>query len=283
MENPKGNRRQNKRKGPMINHRTIPINLDTILKEKVSNKLKGNVKQSTRLSVLLKMSVSREVQLKHSWNPEDCSTNVSVEEDQITARRAFARDSTDCIRGKIGFTEGLHLWEIIWPIEQRGTHACIGVATSEAILQCTGYQSLIGLDNQSWGLNPCNGMKFHNCFCTPYPEFLKDYESTQIKFHKIQVILNMDKGSLGFIADGQYLGEAFNNLKGRKLYPFISSVFGNSQITMKYQGYLNPNPLSLQELCRHTIRDRLIVNSSIEELKSLGLPKPIEKYLSYKE
>jgi hypothetical protein len=46
--------------------------------------------------------------------------------------------STDSIRGKVGYTEGLHIWEIHWPVRQRGTHAVVGVATREAPLHSPG-------------------------------------------------------------------------------------------------------------------------------------------------
>ena len=70
--------------------------------------------------------------------------------------------STDCIRGKQGYSEGLHLiglWycpdvqrsqnskknifaEFTWPSKQRGTHAVIGVATSQAPLHSPGNISI---------------------------------------------------------------------------------------------------------------------------------------------
>ncbi len=46
--------------------------------------------------------------------------------------------STDSIRGKMAYTEGLHIWEIHWPLRQRGTHAVVGVATKEAPLHSPG-------------------------------------------------------------------------------------------------------------------------------------------------
>lgn len=59
--------------------------------------------------------------------------------------------STDCIRGKVGFTKGMHCWEVCWSTRQRGTHAVVGVATAEAPLHIVGYQSLVGSTDNSWG------------------------------------------------------------------------------------------------------------------------------------
>ena len=44
----------------------------------------------------------------------------------------------------------------------------------------------------------------------------------------------MDEGTLSFMVDGQYLGVAFRGLKGKKLYPVVSAVWGHCEISMKY-------------------------------------------------
>lgn len=53
------------------------------------------------------------------------------------------------------------------------------------------------------------------------------------------VVLDMDEGTLSFVVDGQYLGVAFRGLKGRKLFPIVSAVWGHCEITMKYIGGLD--------------------------------------------
>lgn len=53
------------------------------------------------------------------------------------------------------------------------------------------------------------------------------------------VVLDMDEGTLAFVVDGQYLGVAFRGLKGRKLHPIVSAVWGHCEITMKYIGGLD--------------------------------------------
>ena len=96
--------------------------------------------------------VSREVAEEHSWNINDRSFNVVLKQDDpLTMRRHPVAQSTDCIRGKVGYNSGLHLWEVTWPIRQRGTHAVVGGATREAVLHCVGYQSLVGNTDHSWG------------------------------------------------------------------------------------------------------------------------------------
>lgn len=106
-----------------------------------------------RLDMLLDMPPAlRETQLKYSWNADDRSLNIFVkEDDKLTFHRHPVAQSTDCIRGKVGFTKGLHVWEVCWSTRQRGTHAVVGVATAEAPLHSVGYQSLVGSTDTSWG------------------------------------------------------------------------------------------------------------------------------------
>jgi SPRY domain-containing SOCS box protein 1/4 len=196
-----------------------------------------------RLDVLLDMpSVSREVQVKHSWNAEDRSLNVFVkEDDKLTFHRHPVAQSTDCIRGKAGFTKGLHVWEVNWSTRQRGTHAVVGVATIEAPLHSVGYHSLVGSTDQSWGWDLGRNKLYHdskNGAGITYPAILKPDETFLVP-DKFMVALDMDEGTLSFIVDGQYLGVAFRGLKGKKLYPIVSAVWGHCEISMKYIGGLD--------------------------------------------
>lgn len=60
-----------------------------------------------RLDMLLDMPPAlRETQLKYSWNQDDRSLNIFVkEDDKLTFHRHPVAQSTDCIRGKVGFTK----------------------------------------------------------------------------------------------------------------------------------------------------------------------------------
>ncbi|VEL16733.1 unnamed protein product [Protopolystoma xenopodis] len=65
--------------------------------------------------------------LAHSWNPADCSENISLRpEDPFTFYRQPAAQCSDGIRGKMGYSRGIHLWRILWNPIERGTHAVIG-------------------------------------------------------------------------------------------------------------------------------------------------------------
>ncbi|KAF3848096.1 hypothetical protein F7725_021124 [Dissostichus mawsoni] len=117
-----------------------------------------------RLDLLLDMPpASLETQLHHSWNPDDRSLNVFVkEDDKLTFHRHPVAQSTDCIRGKVGYTRGLHVWRIHWPCRQRGTHAVVGVASTEASLHSVGYTALVGADSESWGWDLGRNRLYHD-------------------------------------------------------------------------------------------------------------------------
>merc|ERR1712038_2177865 len=248
----------------------------------------GEVKMPARLEMLLDMPyVNRETQVKHAWSSEDRSLNIFVkEDDKLTFHRHPVAQSTDCIRAKVGYERGLHLFEITWSTRQRGTHAVVGVSSAEAPLHSVGYQSLVGNNEHSWGWDLGRNKVYHNSKVNPgitYPSNLK-HDETFVVPDKFLVMLDMDEGVLGFVVDGKYLGPAFRGLRGKKLYLMVSAVWGHCEITMKYLGGLDPEPLPLMDLCRRVIR-QTINKERIEQGKiaELNLPKTIKDYLEYKD
>ncbi|CAJ0952110.1 unnamed protein product [Ranitomeya imitator] len=190
----------------------------------------------TRLDMLLDMPMATmEFQHKHAWNNEDRSLNIFVkEDDRLTFHRHPVAQSTDCIRGKVGYTRGLHVWQIHWPTRQRGTHAVVGVATADAPLHSVGYTSLVGSNSESWGWDLGRNKLYYNCKNQPgvtYPAFLEPDEAFVLP-DSLLVVLDMDEGTLSFIVDGQYLGVAFRGLKGKKNFTLLSALYG---VTVKLQ------------------------------------------------
>lgn len=195
-----------------------------------------------RLDLILDMPPAElEVQKKHGWNANDRSLNIFVKEDDpMTFHRHPVAQSTDCIRGLVGYTRGLHVWEITWSTRQRGTHAVVGVATKDAPLHSNGYQSLVGSTEESWGWDLGRNKVYHNLknqAGITYPALNPD--ETFVVPDTFLVVLDMDEGTLSYVVDGQYLGVAFTGLKGKQLYPIVSAVWGHCEITMKYLGGLD--------------------------------------------
>ena len=48
--------------------------------------------------------------------------------------------------------------------------------------------------------------------------------------------LDLTDRTLAFDIDGRYLGIAFRHLPRVKLYPAISAVFGNTEVSLLYKG-----------------------------------------------
>eukprot|EP00095_Tigriopus_kingsejongensis_P000227 maker-scaffold55_size446313-snap-gene-2.12 protein:Tk00227 transcript:maker-scaffold55_size446313-snap-gene-2.12-mRNA-1 annotation:"f-box spry domain-containing protein 1" len=198
-----------------------------------------------------------------AWNPEDCSRNIYIKSNGFTLHRNPVAQSTDGARGKFGFVRGRHAWEIIWegPL---GTVAVIGIATQEAPNQCHGYVALLGSNDQSWGWNLVDNHLLHNgdsqgnypqlnnapkyqvgplVWCwAPTPRTTPSDSPTlnpSLVFQvgeRIRVILDCDDNTLAFERNYEFLGVAFRGLPDKRLYPSVSAVYGNTEVSMVYLG-----------------------------------------------
>jgi SPRY domain-containing SOCS box protein 1/4 len=269
-----------------------------------------------RLDILLdRPPVSREKQIEYGWNHDDRSMNIFVKHnDPCTFHRHPVAQSTDAVRCKKGFTNGIHVWEIEWNTRQRGTHAVVGVGTIKAPLHCPGYQALVGMNQESWGWDLGRNKLYHKGVnsvyaSTQYPSVIASsslpitttsvmtdptdamnnngisYPSKSdegfVVPDKFYVVLDLEEGTLAYIVDGQYLGVAFSDLKGKGiLYPMVSSVWGHCEITMHYINGLEPEPLQLMDSCRRVIRKQL-GRSNLHLTNKLTLPNSLRNYLVY--
>lgn len=214
------------------------------------------------------------IQLEHAWNSADRSLNFLIKsDDPLVIYRNPVPQSTDAVRGKIGFDKGLHVWGLSWCRYQRGTHAVVGVATKAASLHCVGYQSLIGSNTESWGWDLVRNTLYHDWPANPgvtYPQLNAGFT---VAPKDILVILDMDAGTLSFAANGHYLGVAFCGLGGQKLYPVVSAVWGLCEIKMTYIKGLDRQPWSLMDLTLRVIRQQLGRRQyEYNEIEKLPLP-----------
>jgi len=183
-----------------------------------------------------------EIQEAHSWSGEDTSPNIYIKtEDGLTFHRNPVYQTTDAIRGKggpdLGYTHGLHVWKITWPQESRGTHPVVGVATRECHLTEAGYKRLVGSTSNSWGWCLKSLKIYHDSrkyrSGVPYPRDIDEKLKVPNSFH---MILDMDRGTLAFQIDNDFLGVAFSGLRGEELYPIVSAVWGHCEVTLTYIG-----------------------------------------------
>lgn len=218
---------------------------------------------------------------------------------------------------------------------QRGTHAVVGVGTIKAPLHCPGYQALVGMNQESWGWDLGRNKLYHKGVnsvyaSTQYPSINSSSSNSSSPMttssvvtdpadamnnngisypsksdegfvvpDKFFVVLDLEEGTLAYIVDGQYLGVAFSDLKGKgTLYPMVSSVWGHCEITMRYINGLErmfcPNedefhwnifffvaqPLQLMDSCRRVIRKQ-IGRANLHLTNQLILPTSLRNYLVY--
>ena len=96
-----------------------------------------------------------------TWNDDDRSKNIYIKENRLTLHRKPISQSSDAIRGKVGFSRGVHYWIVIWHGPKFGSTAVVGLATKDAKLQDSGYYPLIGCDKESWGWDIAEGQLRH--------------------------------------------------------------------------------------------------------------------------
>lgn len=240
--------------------------------------------------------VPKEIQIENSWSDRDKSSNIYLHEDAITLHRRPVSQSTDSIRGRTGYKSGVHVWEIKWVQTQRGTHACIGVATKNAPLRKQGYCALVGSNTESWGWDLGRNLLIHNdqnivplCYTseqssngnTPYPMQPTSQDRIREAFvvpDKFIMALDMDAGRLGFMAHNEWLGWAFGDFQGKELFPAVSCVWGHCEVTLKYLNYSH-STLSLQELSRRSVRHYLFQPNNKRVIGRLAIPSTLKCYL----
>lgn len=48
------------------------------------------------------------------------------------------------------------------------------------------------------------------------------------------MLLDMDRGTLAFQVNNDFLGVAFSGLRGEELFPIVSAVWGHCEVTLTY-------------------------------------------------
>ena len=76
------------------------------------------------------------------------------------------------------------------------------------------------------------------------------YPPQENSFHapdRFLMVLDMDMGTLGFVAKGKYLGVSHTGLKGKTVFPIVSSVWGHCEVrgTMWETIIMNYSPVRL--------------------------------------
>ena len=146
-----------------------------------------------------------------------------------------------------GISSGLHVWNITWKVNERPNHALLGVVTKDAT-------NMHGCDKESWCWDLVHNTVLHGSVSQriiPYPRHLRHRTSMSMQYHNpkhllnraglflpsdsVKLVLDMDAGTLAFIADGKYLGTAAGGLKGLTLFPAFSTIYEGQECEVKIE------------------------------------------------
>lgn len=216
------------------------------------------VPTSSRLAVTLNSPPVSPGDSRSHWSTVHRSLHFLLSPCKQEATRSPAELSSDGVRAEIGVKSGLHVWEVVWRPEHRGTHAVVGISRQDCPLQSSGYNVLVGADSQSWGwelktnqlwhggqtlkLYPENGSK--RCHSEAAADSKSQSSSSSsakmaqtplLIPERVLLVLDADAGTLGFVLNGSFLGVAFKDLpRDVELFPTVSSVRGGACIRLRY-------------------------------------------------
>ena len=191
---------------------------------------------SARLAILLGSCPVPPGHPHSQWSPVHCSPYFHLSTCKEEVKRAPIEQSSDGARAAIGVSSGLHIWEVQWSPEQRGSHAVIGFSTKSCPLQTSGYSVLVGSDSESWGWDLKTNQLWHDGKTSGlYPQKRKHQHTSLNIPGQVLLVLDADAGMFGFAVHGSFLGVAFEDLpRGIDLFPAVSCVRGGATIRLRY-------------------------------------------------
>ncbi|XP_031708351.1 SPRY domain-containing SOCS box protein 4 [Anarrhichthys ocellatus] len=259
------------------------------------------VPTSSRLAVILNSLPVAPGDSRSHWSSVHRSPHFLLSTCKQEVTRSPVELSSDGVRADMGVKSGLHVWELLWSPNARGSHAVIGISRQSCPLQASGYNVLIGRDSQSWGWELKTNQLWHaGQSLRPYPgtrrrchsEAVEDFRtpsstSSHTKVaqtalpipERILLVLDADAGTLGFVVDGSFLDVAFKDLpRGVELFPAVSSVRGGASIRLRYLNGATRDPPALMALCGLSIR-HILGQQRHTEMDKLPLPPCLQHYL----
>ncbi|XP_010883048.1 SPRY domain-containing SOCS box protein 2 [Esox lucius] len=241
---------------------------------------------SSRLSLLLNSAPVALGDPRSRWSHAHCSPHFLLSSCGEELTRTPTQQSSDGARGEKGVRRGLHVWEVLWSPDHRGSHAVIGVSTEHCPLQTSGYTALVGVDSQSWGWELTTNQLWHSGQTLGrYPAERREQVGNKSVSHphpvpkRMLLVLDADARTLGYVVEDCFLGVAFKDLpRGVELFPAVSSVRGGSTIRLRYLNGAAREPAALMALCGLSIH--LSMGKEREnQTYRLPLPPLLQRYL----
>lgn len=185
------------------------------------------------------------------------------------------------VLGKTRFSENaIHSFAVEFYPPYFGEARAVGVGTKQALLHFKNrmdhyatlntYESLVGLDENSWGLN-YDGFVIHKKARKPY--FDKSLYNPDSPL-QVKVTYDTCSNTLSFHVNDKNLGVAFENID-RPVYPMICSSGRDTHAKLLWH---RSHIGTLQCICRSVIR----ANVRSGYLEKLPLPTHVIAFLNYK-
>ncbi|XP_055045502.2 SPRY domain-containing SOCS box protein 2 isoform X1 [Misgurnus anguillicaudatus] len=225
-----------------------------------SSFLSFSVAPPIRLAVLLDTPPVPPGHPRSRWSQTHLSPNLNTCSSGGCVSREHVEQSSDGVRAAVGVVTGLHVWEVLWGRQHRGSHALLGVSTQKCPLQTSGYTALIGGDTCSWGWQLSTNRLWHDG--KEVGQYPKGGAKEVLRVpDRILLVVDADAGTLGYVVDNCFLGIAFLDLpKGSELFPAVSCVWGGAKICLRYLCGMTHDPPTLQTLSRFSVRQHLKMN-----------------------
>ncbi|XP_035527791.1 SPRY domain-containing SOCS box protein 1 [Morone saxatilis] len=255
------------------------------------------VPTSSRLAVILNSSPVAPGDGRSHWSSVHRSPHFLLSACKQEVTRSPVERSSDGVRAEMGLKSGLHVWEVLWSPNHRGSHAVLGISRQNCPLQASGYNVLMGGDSQSWGWELKTNQLWHGgqslglypgkkrrCHSEAVEDFSPQSSTKMAQTplpvpERILMVLDADAGTLGFIVDGSFLGVAFKDLpRGVELFPAVSSVRGGASIRLRYLNGATRDPPALMALCGLSIR-QFLGHERQNQMDKLPLPSRLQHYL----
>ncbi|KAA8591599.1 SPRY domain-containing SOCS box protein 4 [Etheostoma spectabile] len=255
------------------------------------------VPTSSRLAVTLNSSPVAPGDSRSKWSSVHCSPHFLLSACKEEVTRSPVEMSSDGVRAELGVKSGLHVWEVLWSPNHRGSHAVMGISRQSCPLQASGYNVLIGGDTQSWGWELKTNQLWHagqslglypgkrrRCHSEAVTQSLTSSHAKVAQTplpvpERILLVLDTDAGTLGFVVDGSFLGVAFKDLpRGVELFPAVSSVRGGASIRLRYLNGATRDPPALMALCGLSVR-QCLGQQRLNQMDKLPLAPRLQHYL----
>lgn len=198
------------------------------------------------------------------WDAYESSPHLEICNLGLTVKKILATDTADIARSTSGYTEGVHIFRVNWPLKKRGEVAIVGVATDQVPVSRSQTVQIFDEHEILLGWDIVNNQSFFNGnLIKKYPKDRKPNYAVPDNFY---MILDLDKGILAFRTDDEEFGFCYCELnrifaeQGIKLFPVVNLTTVCSEVTMVeiYNSSHDPSKKRVGMLLEMSVKWRML-------------------------